>query len=63
MYISEMLIRESHAERQRRAREDALARQVAELRQLRQIRQRAERQLRRVSLRAQSLGAVISSAD
>jgi hypothetical protein len=63
MYISEMLIRESHAERLRQAQEDALARRAAELRHLRQIRQRAERQLRRVSQRAQSLGTTVGAAD
>jgi hypothetical protein len=63
MYISEMLIRESHAERLRQARRDALTRRVAELRQLRQIRQRAERDLARVSRRAESLGVIIGSAD
>jgi hypothetical protein len=63
MYMSEMLARELHSERLKRAEEARFARHTAELRRLRLVQQRAERRLRKAEQRARELRTAISAAS
>ncbi len=59
MYVGELLVRERHQERLRRAQEERSAHQVTELRRLERRSERAERQLLAVWQRVERLRATL----
>lgn len=60
MYVEQYIARDKHQERLKRAEEEQLGRQVAQMRKLEKRRERAERQLLRAWERVEQLRDVLS---
>lgn len=60
MYVEQYLVRDKHQERLKRAEEEQLGRQVAQMRKLEKRRERAERQLLQAWERVEQLRESLS---
>ena len=60
MYVEQYVVRDKHQERLKRAEEEQLGRQVAQMRKLEKRRERAERQLLQAWQRVEQLRDVLS---
>jgi len=60
MYVEQYVVRDKHQERLKRAEEEQMGRQVAQMRKLEKRRERAERQLLQAWQRVEQLRDVLS---